>query len=183
MTKPRRHLPVVQSDETYERNYAVRKELADEDARHLAAAIAECGDGADSYGMHVVRDKLGIEPLRTIYCRRDDNTWSPPQPDCEERILRQSAWVTAQGGIRYEAHAVTIPAGRFAEVAETRFPRRYEASTVHFTLAGYKPHTPEQMKAAAEQRRAKAQAELDAKERAEAERRSWQLELAIGGET
>jgi hypothetical protein len=181
VTKPRRHLPVVQSDETYERNYAVRKQIADEAANHLAAAIAECGAGADCYGRHIVHDKLGIDPDHEIYCRRDDGVWSPPEPACEERILRQFAVVTNHtGGIKYQTGAVTVLEGRFAEASVTHFPRRYSVMTAIMPLDGYKPRTPEQMKAAAEQRRATALAKVAAEDHAEAERRSWQLELPMG---
>lgn len=165
----RKHLPVVHPDERYEANYAARKTLADEAAADLAAAIAACGPDAGEYGRHVVHDKLGLEPSRVIYCRRDDGVWSPPSPECEERILKQSTFITTPGGMKYETRAVTVPEGRFAEHAVTHFIRRYEVSTAPLPFKGYKPQTPEQMKAAAERRRAKALAELEAEERAKHE--------------
>lgn len=176
MKPARRRLPVVQSDAVYEANYAVRKAMVDEDVDHLEAAISACGAGADGYGRHIVHDKLGIEQPREIYARRDAGVWSPPQPGCEERIFAQSVEVTTSSGVKYTANAVTIPEGRFAEAAVTRFPRRYEVQTARFSMADYRPHTPEQMRAAAERRRAKVLAELEAAERART-----QLELPIGG--
>lgn len=167
----RKHLPVVQPDRVYESNYAMRKQIADAAARELAAAIDACGDGADSYGKHIVHDKLGVEATRSVYCRRDDGVWSPPSPSCEDRIFKQSVVVTTPSGIRYETHAVTVPAGQFAEHAVTHLPRRYDVCTAIFSMDGYKPRTPEQMKAAAERRRAKAQAEAEAQEAKEAEQR------------
>lgn len=184
MTKKARriHLPVVQADERYEANYATRKQIADESARRLAAAIEACGEGADFYGEHVVHDKLGIEPPRMICCRRDDGVWTPPAPNCEERIFAESADVVTPSGVKYTTHAVTIPEGPFAEHAVTRFIRRYEVSTVTLDDS-YKPRSPEQMKAAAEARRQKAiakQAEIDAEaEREKAERLHRQPELPL----
>lgn len=195
MTAKRVHLPVVQRDEVYETNYATRRAMVDEDLAHIKAAIAACGSGGDEYGRHIVHDKLGIKSERTIYCRRDDGVWSPPAPECdhapgrcddecvEARILRETAEVATPGGVRYTTRAVTIPEGRFAECAVTRFPRRYEVSTARFPMASYKPRTAEQLKAAAAARRSKAllkQSEIERAEReAEEERRRVQPELPL----
>ena len=158
MTAPakRKHLPVVQPDRVYEENYATRKQIA---------------EGAEAYGKHTIYDKLGLEPPRSIYCRRDGGSWSPPSPDCDERIFKQSVVVTTPGGVTYETHAVTVPEGRFAEYAVCHFPRRFDVWTAVLSMDGYKPRTPEQLKAAAEQRRAKALAAADAEAAAELEKR------------
>jgi hypothetical protein len=161
MTQAKKHLPVVQADERYEANYAARKAIADAQRAELDAAIAACGPGADVYGRHRIHDKLG-EAARVIYCcRRDGGVWTPPAPPCDDVIFAESVLVTTPSGVKYTTRAVTIPEGPFAEHAVTRLPRRYEVSTVALT-AEYRPRTPEQMKAAAEARRTKAIAELEA---------------------
>lgn len=165
-----RHIPVVQPDERYEETYAVRKQIAEDAARELAAAIEACGVGADAYGKHVVYDKLGHEPLREVYCRRDGGVWSPPPPVCDERIFAESVVVTTPSGIKYETHAVMVPEGRFAEYAVCHLPRRYDVWTAMLDDS-YAPRTPEQLKAAAERRRAAAIAKQEAADAAERERR------------
>lgn len=181
MTK-RIRLPVVQPDRVYEANYATRKQIADASAAELAAAIEACGEGADSYGRHLVHDKLGLEPTRVIYCRRDGGVWTPPAPEAEDRIFAEVVDVTTPSGVKYTTRAVTVPVGMFAEFAVTHLPRRYEVSTATID-ASYKPRKPEQTKAAAEARRAKAiaaQAELDAEaEREKAEKLHRQPELPL----
>lgn len=174
MTK---RLPVVQSDAVYEQNYAVRKAIADAQRAAMESAIAACGPDADVYGSHVIHDKLGIEPTRVIYCcRRDGGAWSPPAPAFEDVVFAESSVFTTPSGVKYTSRAVTIPEGRFAEHAVTRLPRRYEVSTVPLSDE-YRPRTPAQMKAAAEARRAKALAELEAEQAEERERAARQPEL------
>lgn len=181
MTK-RKHLPVVQSDAVYEKNAAIRKEIADADRAELDAAITACGEGADAYGKHTIFDKLGLEPDRIIYCcRRDGGDWTPPMPDIAGvRILRQSAQVTTRGGVRYQANALTIENTRFAPDPVTRFPYRYDTGTVALT-ADYRPRTAEQLRAAAEARRTKALAEEEERLEEERRRKAAAPQLALFG--
>lgn len=158
MKPARKHLPVVQPDRVYEENFAVRKQVADEAARELAAAIEACGPDAEAYCRWTQHDKLGIEPPRYFYgCRRDDGRgWQPEPPENNERVMQDVVTFVTASGIKYESHSLTIN-------GLTLYPYRW--STYFQALTEYKPRTPEQMKAAAEQRRAKAIAEAEAEQR------------------
>lgn len=177
----RKHLPVVHADEVYEKNYATRKAIADAERAELDAAIAACGQDADEYGRHTIRDKLGLEQERVIYCcRRGGGRWDPPAPNLDDiRILHREAEVVTSGGVKYTARAITIESTRFVEHPVTRFPFRYDVSTVRLT-ADYRPHTPERMKAAAEARHAKALAEQEQEDARRAEIERAQLKLFEG---
>jgi hypothetical protein len=181
MTKARKHLPVVQADERYEANYAARKAIADAARAELDAAIAACGGGAERYGTHRIHDKLGLEPARVIYCcRRDDGPWEPPAPDLlDTRIRQRVAILITPSGVKYEGHAVTIEkASPYHPYPVTHFLFRYDVSTVGLS-DDYRPRTPEQLKAAAEQRRAKAVAKEQAELDEEARRRAADPQLGL----
>lgn len=181
MSKPRKHLPVVQADERYVANYAARKAIADASRAELDAAIAACGDGAEQYGTHRVHDKLGIEPGRVIYCcRRDGTSWDPPAPDLvDARIRQRVAALVTPSGVKYEGHAVTIEkASQYHPYPVTHFLFRFDVSTVGLS-DDYRPRTAEQLKAAAEARRAKALAEQQAELDEEARRRAADPQLGL----
>lgn len=179
----KRSLPIVQPDAVYASNAAVRQAMVDETRAKLAAAIAACGEGADEYGEHSIHDKLGMEPERVIFCcKRDGGDWDPPMPDVVEvRVLRQHAEFITRGGVRYRSEAITIEHPSWAPDPVTRFHRRYEATT--FAIRDdYRPRSAEQLKAAAEARRAKAAAEQEAELEKERQRiaNDPQLGLALG---
>lgn len=159
-----KRLPVVHPDERYQENYAVRKKLADEARAELDAAIAACGPGADAYCRWTMTDKLGREPDRVFYgCRRNGGTWEPRPPEDNERIEQESVTLRTPYGTPYVISAVTIKGVKY-------YPFRWELG--FSALSDYRPKTAEQMKAAAEARRAKAiaenEAEFEAKQRAAA---------------
>lgn len=164
------HIPAVESDERYAERYAIRRRIADDAERELAEAITACGPGADAYGRWTLHDKLGLEPARVYYCctRPEFAGWQPPSPENDERIPLDSVVLTTLGGIKYEARSLTIN-------GVTHYPYRW---TSYFgAITEYTPHTPEQMKAAAERRRDAAMAKVEAEERAKREETERQPDL------
>ncbi len=148
-----RHIPKVQTDEVYEANYTARKKIADEAADELAAAIFACGPDAERYGRYILHDKLGLEPERiTYWCDRGAGR-EPPPPESDERVLADKVTFTTRGGIKYEGWSITVKGVKY-------YPFRW--SNYVGTITEYKPRTPAQTKAAAEARRAKALAGVEA---------------------
>ncbi len=159
-----RHLPVVQSDERYEENYAARKAIADKGRAEIEAAIAACGPGHGGYAKWIITDTAGVEPPRTVYCCWDEGGggWKPKafERGADEPPER---WPD-------EARAIVVKGVKF-------YPLRYSVSFSAFSE--YSPQTPAQMKAAAESRRAKAIAKQEAEDRAAEEARANAPQLAL----
>lgn len=174
VTKERRHLPVVHPDERYQENYALRTRVADEARAELAAAIAACGPGAVGYCRWTLHDKLGIEPPRYFYgCRRPEHVgWQPRPPDSDERVTAEGVTFVTESGIRYPCSPLTIG-------GVTHYPYRWSLSFQAITA--YNPQTPDQMKAAAERRRAAAIAKRAAERAAERAARAADPQIALPG--
>lgn len=174
MAKRTVHLPVVHPDERYEENYATRKRVADAARAELDAAIAACGPDAEAYCRWTVHDKLGLEPDRVFYgCRRPEHVgWKPDPPESDERIVQDVVMVVTPSGIKYETRSLTIN-------GVTHYPYRW--GTSFQAISEYRPQTPEQMKAAAERRRATAIAKVEAREEAERAAAAADPQLGLPG--
>ena len=63
-------VPKERTNEDFADSAATRQRIADEQAEMLAEAVRVCGPGATAYGRWEVKDRLGLEPDRIIYCCR-----------------------------------------------------------------------------------------------------------------
>ena len=121
--------------------YDARREIADDIQRQIDEA-AELLGPAKTYGVHVIRDKTGVEPDRRFYCcqREGQLGW---HPTVEQVFDRHGERRTD----KYVEHPQT---------GERCYYFRYSQGTA--ALEAYNPHTPEQMLAAAAKRKAKKRA-------------------------
>lgn len=167
----RKHLPVVQPDEVYAENAALRRRIADEQRAELDAAIAAVGPDHERYCRWIEHDKLGLLPPRISYGYNDGSGWQNEPPFDGERVEQDVVTFVTEAGIKYDCHTTPIKGVKY-------YPFRW--SLGFQALTSYRPQSAEQLKAAAERRHAEATAKLEATEREEAERRARQPELPFG---
>ncbi len=129
------------SDESDEEGYRHRKQIADEMNEELKLAKEAVGE-AKQYGVHVIRDKMGIEPERRIYCCRYAGRigWSP---SVEEAFPR---WNERQPN-KFVDNPIT---------GERSYYFRFELGTS--SLDKYNPLPPEELKKRRSSREAKKRA-------------------------
>jgi hypothetical protein len=150
-------------------SYAHRRRIADDGLAELAKAVEACGPGATNYGVWVIADKLGLLPDRRVFCCRRPT---------------HAGWLPSHETAGGTDERIDDPARSFVVKGETSRPFRF---TVGFqALVEYRPHTPEQMRRAADARdakRAAAEAAKLAEDQAEEARRqaaaAMQLKLDL----
>jgi hypothetical protein len=132
-----------------------RARVARESRERMAEAVRACGPGATAYGVQVIEDRTGVEPIRRVYCcrRPEHKGWQPTvevDPRDPANAMPPGPWASGQDafGFVIAKDFGDLKAGQVCRVS------RYRTSLGQIEV--YDPASEEELAEARAKREAKA---------------------------